>query len=144
MRTIRGAIDCESTAAARAPVSDFSATHQRISGSDGSRDGIVDLLGVLIMKRLIFAFAALLCVVLHGCSQQTKSERLSWVGVRFGQLPAMVGESNYKIKQREGKPFKSFEVQLERGKPGESFPVTLDGVEVGQITINEGGEGERG
>lgn len=94
------------------------------------------------MKRLIFAFAALLCVVLHGCSKQTKSERLSWVGVRFGQLPAMVGESNYKIKQREGKPFKSFEVQLERGKPGESLPITLDGVEVGQITLNEDGEGE--
>ena len=71
-----------------------------------------------------------------------KVAKLLYLRGRFGDSDSSFGEVTFKIKRRDGKVTKEFEVELEGAKPGAVFPVTVDGVEIGEMLVDLDGEGE--
>jgi hypothetical protein len=77
-------------------------------------------------------------------NKRPKAQILLNVVAKLGDAegPGPGGEAEFKVKQRDGVVKKLFDLELARAKPGEVYKVEIDGVAVGEITIEEDGEGE--
>ena len=84
----------------------------------------------------------LIATFVWGCSKP--NERLVDLVVEFGTPSSVEGQANYELKRRNDKIKREFELELEKGKPGSVYEVTLDGVRIGEVTIDAEGEGKLG
>lgn len=81
-----------------------------------------------------------LLMSLSGCSKP--DERLIDLEARFGDPTSIDGSIKYDAKRMNNVVERELEVELENGKRGDIYVVTLDGVSLGEVTIDADGEGK--
>lgn len=76
--------------------------------------------------------------------KRPKAEMLVNVVAKLGDPdgPGPGGDAEFQVRRRDGVVKKLFDIELARAKPGEVYKVEIDGVAVGEFTIEEDGQGE--
>lgn len=84
----------------------------------------------------------LFATLVWGCSKP--NARLVDLVAEFGGPNSVNGEVNYELKRRNDIIKREFELELEKCKPGSVYEVAIDGVRIGEVTIDAKGEGKLG
>jgi hypothetical protein len=93
-------------------------------------------------RRAKLSLLLLFAMFVWGCSKP--NQKLVDLVAEFGRPNSVHGTANYELKRKSDVIKREFELELENGKPGSVHEVTIDGVRIGEVTVDATGEGKMG